>query len=206
MSKRRNNDNGRRMSVKNLAVILVCAIFAGSALLAAVGFMSKGFTNTDVGSWFEKELNPDNLIKKENYNSKLDDELENGLKIKWKDNGEIVLSGKVDDTKITGEQSPAPYPFTSVTVEPGEVYTISSGNKSCDEKTFGLFVEWKDSDGVTQSVKVADDAVKLDFSDYEEEVTLTISIYYQNDVTYFGLQSYLRPVLVEGDTAGEFYK
>ena len=205
----RNNDNGgsrKKNSFINIAIIVVCAVLAGSALLASVGFLSKGFTNTDVTSWFEKELNPDNLIKEADYVSNLDDELDNGLKINWKDDGEIVLYGKIDDETKTGDQIPDPVTFVSVTVDPGKVYTLSSGNKSCDESTFGLLVEWNDADGNKQSAKAADDALKLDFTENTEAVTLTISFYYENDTIYFGLNSYLRPVLVEGETAGEFYK
>ena len=194
------------MSFTNLAVIIVCAVLAASTLLASVGFLSKGFTNTDVTSWFERELNPDNLIKEENYVDNLDDELENGLKINYKDSGEIVLFGKVDDDNITGDQQPDPIPFVSVTVDPGKVYTLSSGNKHCDEKTFGLLCEWIDANGEKVSGKAADDALKIDLTECTEAVTLTISFYYENDVTYFGINSYLRPTLVEGESAGDFYK
>ncbi len=205
-NRRKNGEGRKRMSFTHLAVIIICAVLAASALLASVGFLSKGFTNTDVGSWFERELNPDNLIKEENYSSNLEDELDNGLRINWKDSGEIVLYGKVDDDNVTGDQTPDAIPFVSVTVDPGKVYTLSSGNKNADEKTFGLLCEWNDTTGENVSAKAADDALKIDLTEYTEAVTLTISIYYENDVTYFGLNSYLRPCLVEGEEAGDFYK
>jgi hypothetical protein len=210
MSKRYNRRNigegHKRMSFKNLAVIIFCAVLAASALLASVAFLSKGFTNTDVTSWFERELNPDNLIKEENYVDNLEDELENGLKINYKDSGEIVLYGKVDDDSITGDQTPDPITFVSVTVDPGKVYTLSSGNKNASEKTFGLQCEWVDANGEKVSAKAADDALKIDLTKHTEAVTLTISFYYENDVTYFGINSYLRPTLVVGESAGDFYK
>ena len=204
--KKNFKNNTKRMSLSNLAVIVICSVLAASALLAGVGFLSKGFTNTDVHSWFERELNEDNLIKEENYASNLDDELENGLKINWKDNGEIVLLGKVDDENKTKDQAPDPISFVSVTLDPGKVYTLSSGNKHADKKTFGLLCEWNDASGQKVDGKAAGDALTIDLSEHTEAVTLTISIYYENNVTYFGINSYLRPCLVEGDAAGDFYK
>lgn len=204
---RRNNGEGhKRMSFTYLAVIIVCAVLAASTLLASVGFLSRGFTNTDVTSWFKRELNPDNLIKEENYVDNLEDELKNGLKVDYKDSGEIVLYGKVDDDSITGDQQPDPITFVSVTVDPGKVYTLSSGNKNVSEKTFGLQCEWVDANGEKVSAKAADDALKIDLTKHTEAVTLTISFYYENDVTYLGIFSYLRPTLVVGESAGDFYK
>lgn len=205
--KRRNNGEGhKRMSFTNLAVIIVCAVLAASTLLASLGFLLKGFTNRDVTSWFERELNPDNLIKEENYVDNLADELKNGLKVNYKDSGEIVLYGKVDDDTKTGDQQPDPITFVSVTVDPGKVYTLSSGNKNSSEKTFGLQCEWVDANGEKVSAKAADDALKIDLTKHTEVVTLTISFYYENDVTYLGIFSYLRPTLVVGESAGDFYK
>ena len=139
--------------------------------------------------------------------SKLDDKLDNGLKLDWKDDGRVVLSGKVEDDTKTGDQMPDPYAFVSVTLDAGEVYMISTGNNLCSEKTFGLYVEYNDSTGAAADpVFVGGDAVKLDFSEYTEPVTLTISIFYENDHYYFPLTSVIKPTLVKGETAGEFYK
>ena len=204
--KKNFKNNTKRMSLSNLAVIVICSVLAASALLAGVGFLSKGFTNTDVQSWFERELNEDNLIKKADYDENIADELDNGLKLEVKDSGEIVLRGKVDDKTINGEQDPEPYAFTSITVDGGKVYTLSTGNKNCSLSTFGLVVVYVDANGESQSVRVGSDPYVIDLTGKTEQTTFTLKIFYENDVTYFGINSYIRPVLVEGDTAGEFYK
>ena len=198
-----NNNNNRKMKFSTLAVILVCAILGSSALLAGVGFMSKGFTNTDVGSWFQADANENNLLKVEDYVEDIDKDLENGLKIDVKDNGKIVLSGSVKDDSITGDQDPRVLPFASVTLDAGKVYNLSTGNQNADKKTFGMQVEWLDKEGVKTSVKVGGDDFVLDLTEYEEPVTLTLSIYYENDTTYFGIFSYLMPEIVVSETAAE---
>ena len=199
--KKNFKDNKKRMSPGNIAVIIICAVLASSALLAGVGFISKGFTNTDVGSWFERELNEDNLIKRSDYNKQLPDELDNGLKINWKDDGSIVLRGKVNDTSIDDEQDPAALPFTSVTLQGGKVYTISTDNKNCSEKTFGLLVQYDD---VTE--RVGANEFVIDLSEKEGYTNVVLSIFYENDVTYFGINSYIRPVLIREGSTGGFYK
>ena len=196
-------NNNRKMKFSTLAAILVCAILGSSALLAGVGFMSKGFTNTDVGSWFQVDANENNLLKVEDYVEDIDKDLENGLKIDVKDNGKIVLSGTVKDDTITGDQSPTPLPFASITLDAGKVYNLSSGNQSADKNTFGMLVEWLDADGVKTSVKVGGDDYILDLTEYEEPVTLTLSIYYENNTMYFGIFSYLMPEIVVSETATE---
>lgn len=203
---KKNYNNTKRMSLSNFAVIMICAVLAASALLAGVGFLSKGFTNTDVQSWFERELNEDNLIKKADYDDDISKELDNGLKLDVKDSGEIVLRGKVEDKTINAEQDPEPYAFASVTVDGGKVYTLSTGNKNCSKDTFGLEVVYIDANGESQTVRVGSDPHVIDLTGKEEQTTFTLKIFYENNVTYFGINSYIRPVLVEGETAGEFYK
>ena len=41
--KKNFKNNTKRMSLSNFAVIMICAVLAASALLAGVGFLSKGF-------------------------------------------------------------------------------------------------------------------------------------------------------------------
>ena len=194
-------ENKKKMSFGNIAVIIICVVLACSALLAGVGFMSKGFTNTDVSSWFERELNEDNLIKKSNYDKQLPDDLANGLNINWKDDGSIVLTGKVDDTTLNDEQDPDPIPFTSVTLRGGKVYTLSTSNKNCSEKTFGIEVKYDD---VVH--RVGADEYIIDLSEKEDYTEVCLSIFYENDVTYFGINSYIRPVLIPEGSTGGFYK
>lgn len=204
--KKNFKENTKRLSLGNVVAIILCGVLAASALLAGVGFMSKGFTNTDVGSWFERELNADNLIKKEDYNDKLPSELDNGLKINWKDDGSIVLSGKVDDKSIDAEQDPAPVAFTSVTLQGGKVYNITPDNKSCTKDGFGLMISYVDANGINvTNQKVDGDGAVIDLSAKNGSTNVTISFYYENDVTYFGITSYIRPVLVEDGSVSSFY-
>ena len=203
---RKFKKNYKKISVKNAVVIIVCVIMACSALLAGLGFMSKGFVNGDVGSWLQRDLNTDNLIKYEDYNDKLADELDNGLKITWRDDGSILLRGNVDDDSINGEQDPVPYAFTNVILEGGKVYTISPDNDKCTKSTFGLMVDYTDANGIVVSEKVDADGFVIDLTEKSDDTVVTISFYYENDVTYYGINSYIRPVLVEGDTAASFYK
>lgn len=198
---RNKEKKSKKMSLGKIALIVICAVLAFSAIFACFGTLSKGSANIDVGSWFERELNEDNLIKRSDYNKQLPDELDNGLKINWKDDGSIVLRGKVNDTSIDDEQDPAALPFTSVTLQGGKVYTISTDNKKCSEKTFGLLVQYDD---VTE--RVGANEFVIDLSEKEGYTNVVLSIFYENDVTYFGINSYIRPVLIREGSTGGFYK
>lgn len=189
----------------NLIAIIICVALAVSALTASLGFLSKGFTNTDVGSWFIRDVNEDNLIKEAAYYDNLPEELDNGLRVRWKDSGEIVLSGKVDDGTVTNDTIPTPITFATVNLEAGKTYTLSTGNKSCDKKTFGLVAEYIDNEGNKIKEFIGSEAYIIDLSEYSSSVDLTLSVFYENDVIYIPFVSYVRPTLVEGTSTGEFY-
>lgn len=202
--KKNSKENKKRLSLGNVVAIILCGVLAASALLAGVGFMSKGFTNTDVGSWFERDLNEKNLVKVEDYNDNLANELSNGLKINWKDDGTIVLSGKVDDKTKTDDQTPEVYTFTSVNLKGGKIYNVSCDNKFCSKSTYGLFVDYIDSNGLKVAQEVDSNGLVIDLTDSGDTV-VKLSFFYENDVTYYGINSYIRPVLVEGESVGAYY-
>lgn len=203
--KKNFKENKKKVSLANVAVIIICAVLASSAALAGLGFMSKGFTNTDVGSWFERELNPDNLILKEDYNKKLPERLDNGLNLNWKDDGSIVLTGKVEDKTINAEQDPAPISFTTVELEGGKVYNIYNDNEKSSEKTFGLQATYL-IDGEMLVENVGNAPLVIDLTDVSGIVSVDLAIFYENNVTYFGINSYIRPVVVVDGAASGFYK
>ena len=207
MSYRKSNSNnhnsgGRRTKISFGAIvaIVLAGVLFTTATTTAIGFASKGFTNNNIESWFEKELNEDNLIKEENY-CKVDSETAKGLKIKIKDDGSIFLSGCQDEEKVTGD-SYYDVKFVDVTVEAGK-YILSSGNDKASKDTFCLQYDYI-SDGEKQVGWVYDDPVPLEFT---ETTTITLSIAVVRGERFFGIQSYLRPVLVpDGATNTGFYK
>lgn len=194
--------NNRRSSTfwgKVIALVLViCTLF--TTFVTAVGFFSEGFSNADPTTWFEKDNNPDNLIQKANYIDSLIDESEKGLKMDWKDDGSVVLSGKHDDTSNDASDYYT-YAFVNVTLPEG-TYVLSTGNKNCREDLFGLHYKYGSGENFVQDY-VGEDDVEIVLT---EETTITISIFAANKERFWGINSYIRPILVEKGNAVEFYK
>ena len=203
-SKKSENGTKRRT---NLAAIIVAAAlattFLTTAAVSGIAFASKGFNNGNVETWFEREVNEENLIKVGEYSKSLPTEVgkDGELKLTKKDDGTLLLKGEFNDASQT-EKAVHPIPFVSVTVEPG-TYVISSGNKHADKDTFYLQYEYL-KDGEMQTNSVYGEDVKVEFT---EQTTVTFSIAVMNGESFFGILSYLRPVLVPDGVANTgFYK
>ncbi|MBQ8141067.1 MAG: hypothetical protein IJ038_05165 [Clostridia bacterium] len=188
MSRRRNNQDGESYKTKRtLKTIAIAVVVTLTATLCAsvVGFMSDGFENTEVSTWFEKEVNEANIIKvgAEGYVLAEEDDNGNGVTVKRDENGVIKLNGKssADQSWIVG----------TFTLEAG-TYTVSGVDSSlkCGLKVTGPNIEVKA--GTTN-----------DSFTIEDTTTVTVSIYTAADA--FFLNKTIKPVLVVGETAGEFY-
>ena len=203
MSYRNHKNNGgshRKITLGGVAAIVLAGVILSAVLTAGIGFLSKGYTDNNVKGWFES-TNEKNLINPEkDYMSKLPPTTEKGLKLDWKDNGKVVLTGSHNDGDQTSEYN-HPIPFANVTVEAG-TYILSTGNKYCGEKTFGLKYEYI-KDGETVVGYVADKPLTLEF---DQDTTIKLSIYVRNGEKFYGIFSYIIPTLeaveaVEADSA-----
>ena len=205
----RNNkasDSGYKRSSKpswgGVVAIVVAAGLFFTAAISGFAYMSDGFTNMDPTTWFERELNPDNLIKKENYSKqfpdKLPDEKKGDLEFKIKDDGTIVLKGQYKDADASDNHNQI-WALTSVTLSAGE-YTLSMGNtENNEEGLFGLVAE------IGGKAPEYVGATDLKF-EVTEETTVTISVYVNNDNRFFGIHSYIRPILVGKDAKVQYFK
>ncbi len=197
------SDKGRsNFSWGGVIAIVVAAFLFFTSAIGGLAFISAGFNNMDPTTWFERELNPDNLIKKENYSKqfpdKLPDEKKGDLEFKIKDDGTIVLKGQYKDADAADNHNET-WALTSVTLPAGE-YTLSMGNTKNNEKElFGLVAQI----GGNAPEYVGANDLKFELT---EETTVTISVYVNNDNRFFGIHSYIRPILVSGDVAVEYYK
>ena len=154
------------------------------ALIAILGGVVGSFAVSG-SSMFDRDLNPDNLIKVENYVVQDKDDNGNGVDVKVDDDGVIKLNGKAtaDDEYIV----------TELVLEPGE-YTLS-GFKS-DKSKVGLKATFGTSEHYAGT---SSDTFVL-----ESSTTVTIVVYVAED--HYCLNTTIKPVLVTGDEAGEFYK
>ena len=186
MSYRKNSTKRSfKNAIKWIALVLVTATLSAVAVFAFGGLKA---TNP-----FDKELNPDNLLKYENYDkNQLLTDTGYGVEFKWNENGSIRVNGKNGDPTVK-ENEVKEYVFTSLTLEPG-VYTLSGYEKG-KLNTLGLFVEVPGK----QTYYTKPDVTFF----IEETTTVTVGIFVGNDVN-FVLQD-VKPVLVKGNTAGSFY-
>ena len=187
MSKRRttrkeNYEKRKKKSRAKKILMIVCAFLAGLFVMGSVSALTA-----------EKTLNPDNLIKVENYFDNLMSDSEKGLKVKWKDDGRFVLSGKHSDADIA-DNSLYTVAFTSVTLNPG-VYTLSTGNDKCDDDTYGLYYIKNGESPVYVQEKTS---ISID-----SITPVEIGFYVKNN--YNIIYAEFAPVLVSGDKVGTFF-
>lgn len=182
--RKNNNDKDfkKKRTLRNIA-IGVCICFAATFGASLVGFATNGFTEKDPTVWFEKQLNPDNLIKVDDYLIEDGQDDGNGVKVKIDENGVIKLNGTA--------QKDVEYHLCDVVLEPGE-YTIS-GIKS-DVKS-GLKVT-----GANLEAKAGTSGATFTV---EYVQTVSISIYVAEDT--FSFNRTIEPCLVSGDAAGSIY-
>ena len=170
----------RRMSGKSI-VSLIVAVFI--ALLAVVGI---GAVTAP------KELNPDNLLKYKNYVNKLE-ESEEGLKIKWDDDGSFTLSGK-HESDNTINNSKYTNPFASVVLERG-TYLISTGNERCDSESYGLYYQINGN-----YYEVYGDTLKFEV---EKTTVIEVGFFVKNNKRI--IHADFEPVLVPEGCSTSFY-
>lgn len=178
-----NKENRRKKSKAKKWITIVCAFLAGLCVMGAVSSITA-----------EKDLNPDNLIKVENYFENLPEKTDGGLEIDWKEDGRFVLSGKHSDDDIANN---ALYTlaFTNVTLNEG-VYTFTPGNYKCDDETYGMYYI---INGETP-VYVFDDETTIHI-----DGTSTVEFGFCVKNNYYILYAEFAPVLVSGDKVGSFF-
>ena len=192
MSNRNNNSyESNRKKRKGQNLLRTLGLLLASALLSCA-FMA-GF-NYVQENFFEKDRNPDNLLTVEEYNDNLLEESDKGLKVKWNDDGSLVLSGKHSDDNIANAALYS-FEFATLTLDAGD-YTLTVGNDDADKEEFGLKVTYGDT---THYVGADKQVIHLD-----EETAVTFSVFVKNNRTMFWEK--LMPTLVEGTEAGDFYK
>ena len=177
------NHKSKRYAKNRVKMIL--AIVAA----ALCGALVMGFC---LNTFREKTVNPNNLIKQENYLNTIE-ETSMGLKIKWNDDGTFALNGKHDDEDLTSKDL-YKHAFVTVELEPGE-YTISTGNEHCSEDTYGIYYILGG-----ETVLVGE---KSNSFTVEEKTNVDIGFFVKNDT--FVLYAKLAPVLVTGGTAQDYY-
>lgn len=175
------NSSKRRGVKKWLSII--CAFLAGLVLCGAI---------TSVTA--EKELNEDNLIKADNYFENLVEETDGGLKIKWKDDGRFVLTGKHSDDNIANNALYS-VAFTTVTLNEG-TYTFTPGNDNCGDETYGMYYKINGGEPVYVFANKAVITV-------ESTSAVEFGFYIKNN--YHILYAEFAPVIVSGDKIGTFF-
>ena len=190
MSKRRttrkeNYEKRKNKSRAKKILMIVCAFLAGLFVMGSVSALTA-----------EKILNPDNLLQYKNYDEKLMlDETAKGLKIKWNDDGTIVLSGEHSDDDMN-DNAIHTMDFVNVQLEPGQ-YTLSCGNKKASDDTFSLYAYVNGNYYHTYG----NDA-SVTFS-VDETSTVIVGLAVKNNYRMFYTK--LEPTLISGTEAIDFY-
>lgn len=185
MSRRNSNNNYKTKRTWKTIGILLLAIIGVTFLTSSVGFMSGGFMESNPLEWMERDLNPDNLIKVDQYLIKDDHDDNKGIELSVDDNGVIKMNGKATSDNT----------FTIVEVDllPG-TYTIS-GLKSTDN--YGLMVV-----GGTQ-INAKSGGSSATFT-VETAQRVAVQLYVKEDTRVF--YKTVRPVLVMDKDPGSFYE
>ena len=196
----------RKKNTGVLLSIIICAVLACSLLASfftmCFGFMTDNYTKDDPSTWFERELNEDNILKRDIYHDELVSESKGGLKLNWKDDGSVIIFGiqesdKDDDDFYRVE-------FASVTLAPG-VYKLSTGNKNADSKSFGIFYSYANSGNIIQNY-VGSETETITITESMGDTVVRLSVFVAEDERFFGIQSYVRPILVPEASSVDFYK
>lgn len=146
---------------------------------------------------FKKEVNPDNLLKYEDYDKNLlKDETSKGMKIKWYDDGSFALYGKHEDETLSPTQF-VDYKFASVYLSVG-TYVLSANNDDAGDD-FGLYVTVDNGTNIQRTNKG-----EVKFSVTEESVPVQIGWYVKNDQRI--IFEKIEPTIASGTVAIEFYK
>lgn len=165
---------------KIIAIVLLVLAIAGISALAT---WTEGFT-----AWDLKELNEENLVNVANYDATFDTADYDDLDIEVDEDGVITIEGEnkgAEDLKIK---------VATVSLTKGE-YTISSGAKGTDDKTYYMSIIIGDKEIIADDGE--DSTFKVETED-TFDIYITVCDGEEIDTT-------LKPVVVEGDKAGSFY-
>ena len=154
-------------------------------LVAILGGLTASFAMT-AANGFDRELNPENIIDVDKYTVKDGDSSGKGIKVSVNDDGVIKLNGEASENDE--------YTVTTLSLAAG-TYTISGYDSN--------------SKGVTLKAVYNGTITAISGTTYatftlETETSVSIVITIAED--YYCFNTTIKPVLVEGDEAGDFYK
>ena len=179
------------MSRKTKRIITYIGIVLVAVLVCSfVGKISGGFTK-DIEDWQIRERNEANLLKGTSF-EKYDNG--DGITLEAKKDGTIVVDGT-----YLGNDENIVIPVESVNLGAG-TYTLSGAAKGSNY-TYYIRAEYKDANG-TSVYAVGDFANTATFT-LTSSQNVSISIVVFPEVEFNNL--YIRPVLVVGNEAGDFY-
>ena len=171
----------RKFKTKGIISLIVAVLVI--AAISSLAVFTDGFTEWDI-----RDVNPDNLIKVDDYSSTLDAKRTDGLKVDFDEDGVITVDGKnsgATDIKIE---------VATITLAKGQ-YTFSTSARGADDKTYYMSLE-------TTDLKImADDGEDSTFIvDTETEFVIYIVVCAGEEI-----DTTFKPVLVTGDDEGSFY-
>ena len=169
----------KKSTKKSIALVAIAVV-----ICTCLGWLTAGFQSFDIGSRFERERNPENLIDAENI-SLATARHESGIDITVDDNGVVTLNGESDeDVTLT---------YAVVALEPGDY--ILTGAEDGSKSTYYL------------SVTVGSEVIKGDFNGEFTVSTAgsyTIQIHIKGETALKNVKLY--PIVNEGSEAVNFYK
>ena len=179
------------MSRKTKRIITYVGIILAAVLICSfVGKISGGFTK-DVEDWQLRERNEDNLLKGTSFE---DYDNGDGITLEAKKDGTIVIDGT-----YLGDEDNIVIPVESVNLGAG-TYTLSGVPKGSNY-TYHIRAEYKDANGA--SVYAVGDFANTATFTLTSSQSVSISIVIFPEVEFNNV--YIRPVLVVGNEAGDFY-
>ena len=191
-------------SVGKIIVMILALTMLAGAVMTGFAYCNK---NAAEGKFniFGKDLNENNLIKRENYHDALLQNADCGINMKWKDDGHIVLSGKVKAEDEAPINEYFKHHFTTLELAPG-IYTLSTGNDNVKKDSYGIYYEYFDNNAIRCTGYVSSKEAVLDLSQAGPCTMLKLYVFVKSDVRLMGWQSKIYPTLVEGQEPGQFYK
>lgn len=179
------------MSRKTKRIITYVGIILAAVLVCSfVGKISGGFTK-DVEDWQLRERNEDNLLKGTSFE---DYDNGDGITLEAKKDGTIVIDGT-----YLGKEENIVIPVESVNLGAG-TYTLSGAAKGSNY-TYYVRAEYKDANGA--SVYAVGDFANTATFTLTSAQQVNISIVIFPEVEFNNVN--VRPVLVVGNEAGDFY-
>ena len=171
--------------MKKVITIIVCLV-VGVFLTSMIGFMTNSF-DTNKDNWGISQLNEDNYIYVDDYVIK-DQNSGDGYSIDVSDKGEIMVTGKNESgAAVTHE-------IQQITL-PAGTYTFTSGANGTSKNSYHLYLD--NGEGTTYYADFGTNTFTISAED-TFKVYLSIAKDAEVNKTF-------KPVLVKGETAGDFY-